>query len=158
MSLAEEKAYYKKYYTGMNSPSAGATLPELTGTGPEGPWRLSLADSNKRMAILFFASDCRAWEQNWAAWNKLLNNRDISSRFLLVATTERVPIQYLDAHKVGGKRVFIGLDKRWQALYRLAATPQTIVEYRGTVQKPWLGVLSDSDVQEIESALKQRGQ
>jgi hypothetical protein len=156
-NLAKQEEIYRRYFGEVNSPPPGTHLPELTGAGPTGPWRLNLAGSSKKTAILLFDVDCKSCDQNWEYWDKLIE-RDISNRILPVATSEKIDSRYLNMHHLAQKRVLVGLDKNLQVLFRLQATPQTIVEHDGIVEKSWAGTLSDSDLKEVESALNQSNQ
>jgi hypothetical protein len=154
-SLVRREGFYRQYYAAFNSPAKGTELPELTGAGSNGPWRLNLKGSSERKAILLFNVDCSFCEQNWKSWEELLARDESSNRLLPIATSEKADATYLARHHLRGRRVWVGLDRYWQALLRLAATPQTIVERDGVVEKSWVGILSDSDLREVESALNE---
>jgi len=109
-----------------------------------------------RKVLLLFDVNCRACDKNWPLWEKLLSDRDLRRLLLPIATSNTVSPEYLEKYHISNGMVFVGLDKELQFLLHLHATPQTILEQNGIVEKVWFGVLSDSDVNEIMDTLKTR--
>ena len=67
---------------------------------------------------------------------------------------ETVSEEYLKKHNITRGRVLIGLDEQLQRSLNLHATPETALVQDGIVEKTWAGVLSNSDLNEIEVALR----
>ncbi len=152
--LAKQRDSYRQYVAEINGPAEGTRLPDLTGTGPEGPWKVSLEGPARSRAILLFSVNCHYSDQNWASWETLLNDPEVGQLSLLLTTSQSIKPEYLALHNVANRKVLVGLDAQQQASFHLIATPQTIVERDGIVERVWPGVLTDSDIREIVTALK----
>ncbi len=132
---------------------AGATLPSLSGIDITGkPMEISPAESAP-FVILVFNTDCHVCDENWPAWDKLLNDPSIKHSFSFVSFRNDVPKSYLDQHHMSPRTTVIGLDAKVARSYNLVATPQTVLVESGRVVHTWPGALSDNDLSEIRTAL-----
>lgn len=131
--------------------SVGTALPEVKGADVTGPWSVDLTTGGRR-AILIFDPICKACEQNWPSWERLLSDKEISDRLLPISITPSLPPAFLAKHHVPEGKAYIGLDPD----FKLEATPLTILQRNGFVEKTWVGVLSSSELKELTSALKSR--
>jgi hypothetical protein len=157
-SLEKQLKLFHGDIVAENTPLDGTRLPMLKGQGPDGVWTLNLAQFTSRRVILLFDVECKACEDNWFSWNELLGNPKIAKLIVPVATSGVISKAYLDSHHLSGQNTLIGLDTDLQFSSKLHATPQTILENGGIVEKSWPGILSTSDVREITAALASKNE
>ena len=106
------------------------------------------------MVVLVFREACVYCEANWKKWDTLVGGPSNSVPAVFISSDKTVSDAYRQKHPLLDKRIsVIAMNPDVMSSMKLDATPQTLLVVRGVVKQAWLGVLSDSRLQEVIHAL-----
>ena len=142
-------------YRAANYAPAGRVLPILPGRNAAGESLSVDPSASGQFLLLLFDPFCRACDENWPRWKDLLNHEETKYKraVLFVSTSQIVPREYVENHEMQGSLILAGLADDLTNEFHLRRSPQTILVRRGRIVRSWGGVLSKTDLSEIQEAL-----
>jgi peroxiredoxin len=140
--------------------TAGERVPSLYGLDQQRrPVDLSFGKGRRPTLLLAFSTDCDFCEENWPAWEKLMQiakKRDI--RVVAVDLGRPPSADYVLQHSLVGTRLMAEVDPASVQSYRLRMAPTTmLISPGGTVLGIWVGVLREGSLTEATLLLREMG-
>lgn len=135
------------------APLKGQRVPLIQGISLKDHMPLAVSlGSSERLTLLVFTQSCKFCEENWPAWEKILNGTKKPAPVFFLTPDERLDDDFVSRHPLLTKHsVLLGVAPEVLQAFNIRSTPQTIAIFDGKVQQTWVGVLHAKEIQEIRN-------
>ena len=136
-------------------PRPGGTLRELSGHDAlGGPVVFNFSSQKNRTLLLVLSAWCGACTENWPRWLDVARRVTPAVQVVYADVADSVSADYLRRFGVPQSRFLTRIDLPTRWVHDLRETPQTIVlGPAGRIERVWLGVLTQNDVNAIAALL-----